>query len=88
GPNHSGYPNPDTRDSFNEGLAEFWAIIGWCWIEPTCDDQYGTFSGLAVENNGLEAWTTSPSGNIWREEFAIAAVLWDLADNTQDTDTT
>lgn len=77
---HAGFSNPTTSDSWVEGFATFYAL--WTKSEqiqapsPHLWHNYGEVYNL--ELNYL-AWSTA-------EEFAVAALLWDLFDPVDPAD--
>jgi len=86
--NHFGYKNPSTTDSWTEGFAEFYSAMVEYQIEddPEGAQQYRVQSDWVedMEANTL-AWEYVPtrSGDIikvWKEELAVADLLWDLMD--------
>jgi hypothetical protein len=93
--NHGGYNNLSTLDSLNEGLATFLPALAWQFIEGGTDSNYDHF-GVNLEVNGLKAWGTVPVTPVpgatplpvEREEFAVAALLWDLVDARNDEELT
>ncbi len=96
GSNHRGYLNPSTCDSLNEGLAAFLPTVAFNDIvrkRPNKLGFYDAFFGVALESNALDAWGKVPirfeglQGTIEREEFAVAALLWDLIDGGREFDT-
>jgi hypothetical protein len=95
GGNHGGYRNASTCDSVDEGLAAFMPVAAWGDIEGRVDSLYDAF-GVNLEDNGLDAWGSipvsfipgGPATNVQREEFAVAAVFWDLIDPIEDAEAT
>ncbi len=82
--NHDGFLNPNTGDSFEEGFAEFMALVmsdKWGDSNPadgqTKSDVYASFGSL--ENN-YHPW----DGKGYDEEFAVASLLWDMYDSNND----
>jgi len=82
--NHDGFLNPNTADSFDEGFAEFIALVisdKFGDSNPadgkTKSDIYASFGSL--ENN-YHPW----DGKGYDEEFAVASVLWDMYDKKND----
>ena len=86
---HDGFANPSTRASWVEGWAEFWPCVmkqaplyqisnkDWVLFGKVLDSGY-----VSIEYN-WQAWDY----NLWksREEFAVAGVLWDLYDGTDES---
>lgn len=89
GNNHGGYLNADTCDSFNEGLAVFLPTYFWQIAEGGSDSQYDGFH-IDLESNNLKAWSfvTGITRTYQREDFGVAALLWDVYDAHIDTLTT
>lgn len=94
GANHKGFSNPSTCDSLLEGLAEFLPTLAYADLEPVDQRwQKGHYpvSGLHLESNDLDSWlmflarkrdgTRVP---VYREEYAVAGLLWDLVDERAD----
>ena len=89
GRNHAGYANASTCDSMDEAVAELLPTLAWGDIAGVPDSDYGGFGSL--ESNGWKAWTShrdAAGGRLEREEFAIAAMLWDLIDANADSERT
>ncbi len=82
--NHDGFLNPNTGDSYEEGFAEFMALVmsdKWGDSNPsdgqTKSDIYASFGSL--ENN-YRPWDSRG----YLEEFAVASLLWDMYDSNND----
>ena len=75
--NHNGYGNPSTADSFLEGFAEFSAMAIADHYNYSRPDVYASFGSLDID---YRAWTNRG----YDEEFAVAGILWDLYDVTND----
>ncbi|MDW7731144.1 MAG: hypothetical protein SCH66_01805 [Methanolobus sp.] len=82
--NHDGFLNPNTGDSYEEGFAEFMALVisdKWGDSNPadgqTKSDIYASFGSL--ENN-YQPWDNRG----YAEEFAVASLLWDIYDSDND----
>ncbi len=73
-PGHAGWVNPATVGAMNEATGEFLGALASQFIDGTPDSNYDGFGDL--ESGGWKAWTD--------EEFAIAALLWDLVDSHSD----
>lgn len=90
--NHGGFLNPSTCDSLVEGLAEFLPTLAFPAIEPgdrRWRKGHYPVSGLHLESNDLDSWLRFPLRNgppdwAYREEYAVAALLWDLVDDNAD----
>ena len=80
GTNHGGYSNPSTCDSLVEGLASFLATM------PRQNPDYVGISNLEHHTKawGLQFGSRFPS----TEDFAAAALLWDIVDANADSETT
>lgn len=91
--NHDGIKNGRSVDSVTEGFAEFFAL----WVKGS--SVYKWPSATDLENNlqNMRRKKLDASGNVvrdargrvqWesvmREEFQIAALLWDILDSNQD----
>lgn len=91
--NHDGIKNGRSVDSVTEGFAEFFSL----WVKGS--SVYNWPSATDLENNRQNMWQKKldASGNVvrdaqgkvqWesvmREEFQVAALLWDLLDSNQD----
>lgn len=88
--NHDGFLNPNTGDSYEEGFAEFMALVisdKWGDSNPadgktksdvyTQSDIYSSFGSL--ENN-YRPWDNKG----YSEEFAVASLLWDMYDTDNE----
>jgi len=75
--NHDGYINPSTGDSFNEGFAEFMAMMIADYYKYPNPHVYSHFGSLEAN---YKAWHYRGQA----EEFAVAGVLWDLYDAVND----
>ena len=84
--NHGGYNNPTTADSYVEGFAEFMSVV--------IGEYYGNYWENLTEKRGGGASSCPPFGsleqgfNAWElegkaEEWAVAGVLWDLYDGSE-----
>lgn len=89
GSSHGGFANPSTRASWVEGWAEFWPCVMRQSPQYQIDDKDWVFKGkvlvsgsVSIEQN-WQAWDYS--GMTPREEFAVAGVLWDLYDGTDES---
>ncbi|NTV24107.1 MAG: hypothetical protein HGA85_07110 [Nanoarchaeota archaeon] len=75
---HAGFINPNTGDSWTEGFAEFIALA----IAKEAGDKkpqlYSAWGDL--ETNNYKVW----EGQGKLEEFAVAALLWDVYDSTNE----
>lgn len=90
--NHGGWQNTTTCDSLLEGFAVW--VAGAASVdldaglgEGYADAWYANFWSL--EANEIMAWTSQNGANgttAFREDFAVAALLWDLADDTPTED--
>jgi len=81
--NHGGYANSSTSDSWAEGWAEFWPVVLNHHVNPTDPYPYVYRTGVSFEQN-WKAWdrqTGSGGRDIYREDFAVASLLWDLYDD-------
>ena len=91
--NHGGISNGRSVDSVLEGFAEFFSI----WVEN--DPVYNWGAATDLENNFQNMWRpkraasgtimTDAQGkeqgeSVMREEFQVAALLWDLLDSNRD----
>ena len=84
--NHDGFLNPNTGDSYDEGFAEFIALVisdKYGDSNPadgkTKSDIYASFGSL--ENN-YRPWDSRG----YAEEFAVASLLWDMYDKDNEKD--
>jgi hypothetical protein len=80
--NHAGYNNPTTCDSLREGFAEFLPTVAAQDIDSRTDANYANIENLEVNS---KAWTYRRSGET-EEDYAVAALLWDLVDSAPDAD--
>lgn len=88
--NHGGYNNCSTTDSWVEGYAEFWTLMLSDYLEIPKPYLYhlGNYGAVSLEMN-WEAWSLSCEEE-WcssREDFALAALLWDLYDDANEPPT-
>ena len=88
--NHKGWLNPDTNDSLSEGFAIFLPVVAGKDVLGRMSSAYGEFRE-GLESNGEKASrlfkTTDAQGKevvYGREDFAAAALLWDLFDTARD----
>jgi hypothetical protein len=82
--NHGGWSNDSTCDSLREGFATFLPTLASLDIDADRGTGYATpdYAGFtSLEDNGLRPWTRTASGT-YREDIAVAELLWDLADDT------
>jgi hypothetical protein len=86
--NHGGYPNDDTCDSMDEGFATFLPALAAQTIDGTADTYYDSM--WDVESHSKAWWSTPAAGGgrIWREDWAVAGLFWDLVDANQDVEPT
>lgn len=87
--NHAGWSNPSTCDSVLEGFAVFLPTLGSLTIEaaqPTlATTWYSHFADL--ESQSYRPWSTITGADgrqAGREDFAVAQLLWDIADAHSD----
>ena len=86
--NHGGRLNTSTCDSLAEGFATYLATVASLTIDAGRGGGYATpaYAGFgSLENNGYKPWSTAKSadGKVYqREDLAVAALLWDLVDDT------
>jgi hypothetical protein len=89
GEDHGGYlTNEDTCNSMDEGFATFLPAFASHDIRGASDSYYDDMYDLEAQ---LKAWglDRDESGNrISREDFAVAALFWDLTDANVDTEDT
>ena len=93
--NHSGYANLNTADSWAEGFAEFYAMLVSQQMDGAERPELYRWAGIEdnLESNYL-AWTVTahdparPDLVVADEEFAVAGLLWDLADPADADDAT
>lgn len=86
--NHWGYSNATTTDSWTEGFAEFYSLMVGKEIALKAHPELYRWmrSDSNLESNYL-AWDgQNPAGG--DEEFAVAGLLWDLADPADADDGT
>lgn len=84
---HGGWQNASTCDSLNEGFAAFLPVIASVAIDETrgpgfANDSYASM--FVAEDNGWRPW--SRQGTQWREDFAVAQLLWDIVDRGVDAE--
>ena len=79
---HQGYNNKDTCESFDEGFAEFLPVVAAQDLDAETHANYDSM--INIEQNIRAWWVSSEMGPI--EDFAIAALLWDLTDATADAE--
>ena len=77
--NHDGYVNPSTSDSWQEGFAEFMAVVIGEHYGYSCNGQ-DNFLSL---DSSYNAWDYQGKA----EEYAVAGVLYDLYDGKAQEDT-
>jgi hypothetical protein len=87
GANHAGFKNANTCDSHSEGVAEFLPTVAWGDITGTPGSQYADLFDLEHQWLAWHSQGADPN-RIEREEFAVAALLWDLYDSNPDTQQT
>ncbi|MFH0876258.1 MAG: carboxypeptidase-like regulatory domain-containing protein [archaeon] len=75
--NHDGYINPNSGDSFEEGFAEFMALVMSDYFKDPNPWEYSVFG--TMEKNYVP-WDNTG----YDEEFAVASFLWDLYDKAND----
>ena len=85
--NHGGWSNDTTCDSLAEGFPIFLSTLASLDIDADRGPGYGLpFYALMLdlEGNTYAPWSISvgAGGRLYREDFAVAGVLWDLADTT------
>jgi len=92
--NHAGYANTSTCDSLSEGFAEFLPVLASLDIDAGRGNGYATtqysIAGLDMANDDYDPWTTTigvDGVTQSREEFAVAQLLWYLADDVPSSDT-
>jgi len=81
--NHGGYANSNTSDSWTEGWAQFWPVVLNHHLDPDNPHPYVYRTGVSFEQN-WKAWDVeegSGGKDIYREDFAVASLLWDLYDD-------
>jgi hypothetical protein len=91
---HGGWLNATTCDSLAEGFAMFVATLASLDIDADQPAGYATakyslFTGT-LEDNAWRPWSwfaTEGEVDMYREDFAVSDLLWDLADDTADEDT-
>jgi hypothetical protein len=85
--NHAGFTNSSTNDSWMEGFATFYAA----WVQR---DLLGKAAPHLVDLSKNDKWVVNLEENklAWSrgtgEEFAVAALLWDLIDPIDKNDCT
>jgi hypothetical protein len=87
---HLGYFNSSSNDSWKEGFAEFWSLLVNREIAKDGSDAFLYDWGGGVTNieANMLAWTMRSDSWGSLEEFAVAGLLWDLADPKADEDAT
>lgn len=80
-PNHGGFANPTTADSWMEGFAAFMPVIianenGRWWTEHPMEKRPAFYPMAGSLDANYKAWEKEGKA----EEFAIAALLWDIVD--------
>jgi hypothetical protein len=88
--NHGGWLNATTCDSLSEGFAAWIATVASLDIDADrgpdyADAVYSDFGSL--ESNGWRPWgreTDATGRDLYREDFAVAELLWDLTDDTPE----
>ena len=82
--NHHGFNNPNTADSWVEGVGSFMPAVISHWENlPNA----GKFSGTNLERNDLKPTTnwSKRSDGVWlAEEYSIATLLWDMYDSENE----
>ncbi len=80
-PNHGGFANPTTTDSWMEGFAAFMSVIianendRW-WTDNPLEKRPAFYPMAGSLDANYKAWEKEGKA----EEFAIAAFLWDIVD--------
>jgi hypothetical protein len=72
--NHDGYLNPSTADSYMEGFAEFMAMVISDEMGEPNPQMYADFGSM---DQNHKMWDQQG----YNEEFAVAALLWDMYDD-------
>ena len=80
GLNHLGYPNPSSCDSLSEGFAAFLAA----WANGSPD--YVHMFNLEDQTQAWDSRVLRTHELVSAEDDAVAALLWDLVDDTVDSD--
>jgi len=75
--NHWGYINPTTTDSWTEGFAEFMSLMVAVIVNEPSPWIYNWAGGATNLEDPVLTWRD--------EEFAVAAILWDLYDANVDS---
>ena len=84
--NHGGWLNTTTCDSVIEGFPTFLATLASIDLDAGlpgyANSVYAGFQDLEAQN--MFPWSAIPHAGGWvqREDMAVAALLWDLADDT------
>lgn len=94
---HAGYNNPDTCDSMDEGFCEFLPVAAAVDL-PVAAVGEGVFDhfGYDFDETKFKPWgfRLDPEGEtdvemtLTSEDFAVAALFWDLFDDDADTEDT
>ncbi|WOR15883.1 hypothetical protein RYZ27_04300 [Hyphomonas sp. FCG-A18] len=92
--NHGGIDNSNSSDSYVEGFAEFFAL----WVNGNSVYKWGSSTDLEnnvqnyrrVKRDARGQVVRNAAGRpvvetVMREEFQVAALLWDLLDSAADT---
>jgi len=78
-----GWPNASTCASLDEGFAVFLPALAEADLDPG-NESRGYMLSTDLEDNGFFPWAHLIVGDhtVERESFAVAQLLWDLADDT------
>jgi parallel beta-helix repeat protein len=85
--NHMGYANINTQDSWSEGFGELYSLLLADYLNQSQPYIYTVSNGVApptlmnLENNFM-MWDHRTTG--WREELAVAGIIWDLYDSNSN----
>lgn len=87
GQSHAGYKNSTSTDSWAEGFAEFYSLLINREVaqDGTRPELYHWAGGATNLEANVLSWRYR--GASW-EEFAVASLLWDLADPVDERDAT
>ncbi len=77
GDNHGGFKNNNTGDSYEEGFAEFWPNVVSMELDRDTEHLYGDYKNIELNYN---PWVNEGID----EDFAVAALFWDLIDRDND----
>jgi hypothetical protein len=75
--NHAGFANPNTGDSFEEGFAEFMALV---ISDYSGDKNPAIYAGFGSLEQNYRPWDAN--GKL--EEFGAASTMWDIYDKEND----